>query len=1210
MAVAEFAPWSILPASHIDAFPYCQKVDLCQVRDPATGVKRASISASYNGLEYFPGPTAVKYQSYPIDNLLVWNGGDTRWVVGAGQSDVTSSLTLTIDLGATYSLALVAFYMINNPPRKYQIDTSVNGTDWDAACPEADWVRQNSDVLEQRGFPPRSGRYVRIKLIGIPSGNTSSQLRCSNIIIPASVFQVPAITVADGIHPTYQAADYSAGHALAITSGWVASRNHYKPWSGYGWRGGTATATTDDSFVIDLNGVKKLIGLECNLSKFSGDWNLDWKFGARIEWANDYVSGPWTTLYDTSSPFTETYLDWHASPVTCGYLRITNKYGTYGPGDYNRYVYDPIDLNGLSGTGVAAFTFMPVLGDTTATAPKKVVTVHAGPARWLSVSACSAAGQVLREILTATPVIPGTSYDLCWNGRDQIDGALSSGDVLIRAAGSQMTCVEKTIVGASGPLGAQPYNTDLGHAGQGNSSQFHGYCNASCVRPDGKIITSSPGEETTNITVMHADGTFERAIRRVEVHAVAGDATNLWLGFINTSSPSTSSPLHITKFTYPIINGGSNDPGVVAPYSISETFNASYKLRDPINTRRASRGVNGLAVDHGGTRLWATIYSQDRILCLDKTAMTLVQATALSINNPVGIAMDPRRTHVWVSYDDDKVSAFPINGDGTLGTATATISGLNDPDGVACADLDPGGTHDYRLVFIEMDGANIDVAPRTTKVREYDINTIASPVNDGTFADFGTAYTPPTVSDTAWHEPSGISMDNDGNLILGDRLVKRTLRFRYSDGACYQRGCRQFGPAAWVDEADHTATTFRINVGGQVHEVNPDTVTWTPEQGGLIDGKSRLVESWSPIDRFGGSQGGYVGHRTFWHNGRRYLIEFDTFGTSSGSPITVYAFEPGGIRRVAVLSRYNRGLDLLSTSTNVSWEAVDDDGSGGLFASGERTLHSGESLAPGLCKPSFGIDGRIWLPLLTPSLLPGGTPDTGGKKVYSIPPQWDDLGGGIENAAYHGANLEGLTTQNNWVSPWTGNTYWQARQVAELGDGGAVVEYELSGETLTLARHDAAGTRLWTVPSERGYPDYASQYLYRDPLDRCVHESGSGGPRNWIHPRELTYGMVIGRIGGDFSKWGNSWCDFYFGCCAFRFHDRDFAALEANAEGHVHIYEYDGLESYQIQSDTIAWSGLDSWDDADAVEFTMVGSVASGLKVHNVLRSNAFTNGG
>jgi hypothetical protein len=1219
MPVARLFPWNRTPRTHTGLRPWCQSVDLTQRRDTATGNRLASISVSFDGLRRVVTNPVSNSNHYDKESLLWLDGSEYRLELDTGGNADTSSASFTINLGESYLLACVSlgFRTSSDPNRQYvpkriTIEVSPNGSSWTTVAANAYARPLDSWNTRQLTFPAIQGQYVRATVTGIHGDWTPLHIVMRQIGVYASIFQYPAMSVLDGLPAADLMPMWRGQQVLFASSGpsfadgdWYRAapdpndnpKGYVGAYSGRCWvgtrSGRKGSPVTDDARqVFDLQEACPILGVDFRRTRAYYHGDNVWDFGCKIEGSDNRIDGPWTELYDTDSPFDEQFVSFIGDIPTFRYVRVTNKHGTYPSTTYDRFVYyTPVDVTGQTGCGLASMCPVPILGAPSGTRPKKGLTVHVGPLKWLGVQLANNSGVAVKDAVIAAPVVPGSTVHVTIEGDDHKGNALSSGTYHWRVGGSEATWEAKTAVGSGGGLADQPY-TDY-------REPMHAYgpgrVTCSCVDGSGRTWIMDYETEGGGGYVVDSNGNWLASCPGQTVVACAADSANLWLarhGDIDQTSTSVSirrGGLYLDN--RPWYSYQTHSYNVVA-----SGHNNTDKMRQTEATSRDMRRVTGLAVQKSGTRLFFSDHVADKVVCLSKNDLSVVQATAKSLTNPLGLAVDPRDGHVWVCHSGDTVTCYPIEGDGTLGAPVVEITTLNDPSEVAVCDLDPSGSHNYRLLVLEFDGGNEYTDPRQCRIREYDINTISTPTPGGTYQTFGTDAQPGAVSDTAWFRPRGMSIDNSGNLLIGDDWCYRVLRFRYSDGACFQRSMRPYGFCSSVDPSEHTATTFRVWCGGFVYECNPDAVTWTPLQGGLLDGKSRLAEFWLPSLRTTGLPGKYHSTTHFTSpGGAEYLVAMSLHSGISGFSTTAFALsEPGGVRMTSTCSMKDLGVDLLGSTSDDwnGWQAKDADGSGGLFDTGEKeaigqyaywfSSVSQQTAIPGT--------GRVWV-RVSPDLISGGAPPAAsGKKLHYVDPAFEEVGS-VENAVYDiKRNLVGFTTDANLTNPF-GEAISYAL-IAQQPDGtvGLIGEHTATARWyISLFASD--GTKTWSIPTETHDRTGANyRFLYADPESRFLWESGTGDSQAWLNGRETTYGIGVVCVGYGMRPWSQSWADYSAGSCVFDFHGRTMFLVMDNVFGQAHLYEAFGLDTVQTDTASFAWVDLDTWDEGDAPEITFAGT--------------------
>lgn len=110
--------------------------------------------------------------------------------------------------------------------------------------------------------------------------------------------------------------------------------------------------------------------------------------------------------------------------------------------------------------------------------------------------------------------------------------------------------------------------------------------------------------------------------------------------------------------------------------SFGRTHPKVIAVSDPLLSGNANR-ISSLAV--GATYLFVSTKNVNKVAVYNKTTGALAQT--LTFTKPTGLAIDG--SSLWIVSNDTVVSKYTINSNGTLTSATVTLSGLSQPQGIA-----------------------------------------------------------------------------------------------------------------------------------------------------------------------------------------------------------------------------------------------------------------------------------------------------------------------------------------------------------------------------------------------------------------------------------------------------------------------------------------------------------------------------------------------
>lgn len=171
-----------------------------------------------------------------------------------------------------------------------------------------------------------------------------------------------------------------------------------------------------------------------------------------------------------------------------------------------------------------------------------------------------------------------------------------------------------------------------------------------------------------------------------ECHYVATDGTNVyWAGF---------DPYNISlNFVYATKTSDDKEYAFRNGTSTSTTYGRTYSSAIDVYNN-SSAAPSGLAVQKNGQYLFVAHKDLNLINVLNKTTGALVQT--LTFTRPREICMDAA-DNLWVIHGTNSIQKFTVNSNGTLSTATLSISGVTEPLAMA---VSPNNTK-----LVVLDGA-------------------------------------------------------------------------------------------------------------------------------------------------------------------------------------------------------------------------------------------------------------------------------------------------------------------------------------------------------------------------------------------------------------------------------------------------------------------------------------------------------------------------
>jgi hypothetical protein len=202
--------------------------------------------------------------------------------------------------------------------------------------------------------------------------------------------------------------------------------------------------------------------------------------------------------------------------------------------------------------------------------------------------------------------------------------------------------------------------------------------------------------------------------------------------------------------------------------SVEVTHGRTYSKAIDVTTGDINALPKGLAVQKKGKYLFVSHPGNNELHVLNKTTGALVQT--LTVTAPMGLAVD-KTDALWMISGNGDVSKYPVNTNGTLGTATLTLTGLADPLALA---VSPDGK-----IIVVIDGGS------SQQVKAFNNST---GVSAWTLGQKGGYETDPAVTDDKFYFSDDVTMlshpfiafQQDGSFWLGDVGNERVQHYNSS----------------------------------------------------------------------------------------------------------------------------------------------------------------------------------------------------------------------------------------------------------------------------------------------------------------------------------------------------------------------------------------------------------------------------------------------
>ena len=692
-----------------------------------------------------------------------------------------------------------------------------------------------------------------------------------------------------------------------------------------GYFAGKSGATGDAQLVIDYKVVQPM----AHFAMIFYGTNT-WQWGGKVEVSADNAN--WVTLVDQTTPLGTLQIAHDinnrpidaAHPLAVRYVRIT---------DY---------CHAGSGTGTGRLNDFQSLASASAPLPRPLYTARMpGTAGTLSAGIYDAAGKEIKFLAQAAPYNAGQTVNFYWDGRDQYGEVMPAGqEYEIRVLTSQATGSNAATVGNTG---VPPYD--------GTSAP----CDADSVAMDAadNLYMLSSGEENSfTLRKMNASGAQAWGVQvgqcsMVGGRGVASDGTSVYVDAARQNGAIHGLYKYDAASGAPASFGGSKANYV--DYSESAVGALAFTMD--------CGPIAGLASDPG--RIWCLlgngtleVHRKDTGVAMSARCPALIRPQGIVVQNqPSGPGPNPIRPGtLWISTGGTggcvKMYTWTVDASGapTVTATSMTTNTLNNPYGLACG----GPKH---CLYVAEVG--------TGAVKWYDPRRPSSPLGS-----FGRLQTPGPVAINSflwkgiWANP-GIAVNGRGDVIVTDHGNQRVqwldsagANLVHSYGADY---------AMFVSVNDITSATHQVFSRGRLYQVNNADHTWTYaanyypndllDWGGTVDGGGVIRTLNIPG----------VGKRDFVVY---YYLE-DQVGLPKASTalygVSIYALEPGGMRKCVVVANYNSDGKVLAdghvyTGGLQIW--TDHNGNGAFDAG--QWVSSPDSRSAGNSDVWMDAGGNLW----------------------------------------------------------------------------------------------------------------------------------------------------------------------------------------------------------------------------------------------------------
>lgn len=376
----------------------------------------------------------------------------------------------------------------------------------------------------------------------------------------------------------------------------------------------------------------------------------------------------------------------------------------------------------------------------------------------VSAGVYNSSGVKVRNLFSLVYYALSGTYPIKWDGKDDDGNSLSSGAYTAKVVSSNVSYTWK-VAG----------NTSSSQTGTSVQRGYQSFGVGIAINGTTAYITNAYSEGTPGITKfalsspqsrVDIDPTFNT---NPLTTLVATDGTKtFWAGYDSFNATNS--------FVYAKLVSNDND----VTFSSGGTYSSVVlsKTYSTVSLINASNSFpTGLAVEKTGNYGFITRKGLGKLYVFNKTTGATVQT--LTYTTPGALCIDGS-DNLWMVTGTNTISKYTVNSDGTLTSATLSITGVTNPSGMAVSP-------DNSTIAI------LDVDPAVQQVKAFSNSTGSS---SWTLGSAGGNYTNAIVSNTRFYfDPTlttliglgtGISFASDGSFWVSDMGNCRLVHFNSS----------------------------------------------------------------------------------------------------------------------------------------------------------------------------------------------------------------------------------------------------------------------------------------------------------------------------------------------------------------------------------------------------------------------------------------------
>lgn len=452
----------------------------------------------------------------------------------------------------------------------------------------------------------------------------------------------------------------------------------------------------------------------------------------------------------------------------------------------------------------------------------------------VSLGIYTSGGVKVRNVFSNKPRTTGT-YPITWDGKDDDGNSLSSATYIAKIITSNVVYTWQQVIG----------NTSLDATGNGVHRGYHNFGVGISISGSNAYVCNAYSEGSPSISKF-ALSTPQRNIDIDPVNnttplttLVATDSTKHYYAGYDSFSPGN---------TFVFAKLQSNDSDVT--FSSGGTYSGipngkTYSTVSLLSTSNSY--ITGLALQKTGNYGFITRKGLGKLYVFNRSTGATVQT--LTFTTPGAVTVDGS-DNLWMVTGTNTISKYTVNSDGTLTSATLSVTGVTNPSGMTVSP-------DNSTIAI------MDVDPAVQQVKGFSNSTGSS---SWTHLSAGGNFTNANASNTrVYWDPAlttliglgtGISYAPDGSLWVSDMGSSRLLHFDSSRN--------------YIEQIQALSTTYSTNVDlGNYNSVFGNHLGFTINYSLAISGST----GWTFTSNWGAQAGAVLGTWT------------DSGGTHTNQPL-------------------------------------------------------------------------------------------------------------------------------------------------------------------------------------------------------------------------------------------------------------------------------------------------------------------------------------